>query len=276
MRSAIYEGIVIHNRRDPVEHRFQYRVVLPLVDLDEIDELCRLHPLWSNGHSNVVSYRRRDYLGGGPMPLAQAVRDTVEDRLGARPTGPVAMLAHPRTWGWLFNPIALYYCFDPTGTRVEALVAEVTNTPWHERHAYVVGRPGTHQFDKAMHVSPFFGMDLRYELCYRAPGSSLPLRISTIRDGDTVFDAVMHLERREASRRELGRIVYSYPFMTMRVSAAIYRQAYALRRAGVPFVAHPGCQQRQTLGPSGAPGSTRSSVVEEASVIVRSGEVAHG
>jgi uncharacterized protein len=82
MRSAVYEGIIIHHRRRPIDHGFQYRVAMPLVDLDEIAELCSIHPLWSNGRSNVVSYRRSDYLGGGPMPLAQTVRETVKDRLG--------------------------------------------------------------------------------------------------------------------------------------------------------------------------------------------------
>ncbi len=279
MKSAIYEGIVVHHRRHPIDHRFAYRLAMPFVYLDEMEELCSLHPLWSNGRTNVVSYRRADYLGSSTMPLTQAVRELVEDRLGTMPSGPVAMLAHPRTWGWLFNPVALYYCFDATGTRVEALVAEVTNTPWHERHAYVVGGPGTHNFDKALHVSPFFGMDLQYELSYSAPGPHLPVRISTVRAGSCVFDAVLHLERREASRRELGRLVFSHPLMTMRVSAAIYRQAFALRRAGAPVVAHPHRQDPCAIGTepeSGAAGPPRSTSAEGASVLVPHGEMAHG
>ena len=279
MRSAVYEGTVIHRRRYPISHRFQYRVALPLVDLDEMDELCSLHPLWSNDRPNVVSYRRSDYLGGGPMPLAHAVRDAVEDCLGTRPTGPIAMLAHPRTWGWLFNPIALYYCFDPSGAQVVALAAEVTNTPWHERHAYVVGGPGTHDFDKALHVSPFFGMDQHYELSYRAPGPHLSVGIGTVQAGSTVFDAALRLERREASRQELGRLVFSHPFMTMRVSAAIYRQAFALRRAGAPFVAHQRCPQRQVDGPEPSVRATeppRRTRPEAATELISDKGVAHG
>jgi uncharacterized protein len=188
------------------------------------------------------------------------------------------MLAHPRTWGWLFNPVTLYYCFGSTGTRVDALVAEVTNTPWHERHAYVVGQPGTHHFDKVLHVSPFFGMDMQYELSYHAPGQRLSLRISTVQEGSAVFDAVMHLERREVSRRELNRLVLSHPFMTMRVSAAIYRQAFALRRAGAPVVTHPRCQQRHVLGPEVSPRLAeppRSTTAEGANVLIPSAGVAH-
>lgn len=250
MRSAIYEGLVVHRRRSPIDHRFAYRVAMPLVDLDEIDELCALHPLWSNEGRNAVCFRRGDYLGDPTLPLATAVRDVVEERLGHRPEGPVAMLAHPRTWGWAFNPITLYYCFDAGGTAVEALVGEVTNTPWHERHAYVVAGPGRHRFDKAMHVSPFLGMDMQYELAYGAPGERLSVRISTVRGGETLFDAFLRLERREASREALQRLVLSYPLMTMRVSAAIYRQAFALWRRGVPFVPHPRRRRSAVAGAS--------------------------
>ena len=239
MRSALYEGTVFHHRRTPVDHRFSYRIALPFVDLDELDGLCRLHPLWSAERHNAVSFWRRDYLPGRPGPLADVVRDLVEERLGRRPSGPVAMLAHLRTWGWLFNPIALYYCFDQDAVRVEALVAEVTNTPWHERHVYVVGEPGRHRFAKELHVSPFFDMDMDYELAYREPGNRLSLSMRTVRGDEMLFDAGLRLQRYEADRHALGRLVWNHPFTTMRVSAGIYRQALALWRAGVPFVPHP-------------------------------------
>lgn len=239
MRSAIYEGTVVHHRHGPIDHRFSYRVALPLVDLDELDALCRLHPLWSAGRANVVSFHRRDYLPTRPGTLSEAVRDLVEARLAWRPEGPVAMLAHPRTFGWLFNPIALYYCYGPNGDEVEALVVEVTNTPWHERQVYVVGDPGRHRFAKELHVSPFFAMDMSYELTYDAPKQRLSLAMRNVRGDEVLFDASLALERHEADRRSLGRLIWGHLFMTVRVSAGIYRQAFALWRAGVPFVAHP-------------------------------------
>jgi DUF1365 family protein len=239
MKSALYEGTIVHHRRAPVDHRFSYRLALPLVDLDELDQLCRLHPLWSVERRNIVSFWRRDYLSDRAGPLKDAVHDLVEEQLGRRPDGRVAMLAHPRTWGWLFNPITLYYCFDEAGARVEALVAEVTNTPWHERHVYVVGGAGRHRFPKEMHVSPFFGMDMDYELTYGEPGDRLSLSMRAVRGNDTLFDSGLRLERREADRRALGGLVWGAPFPTMRVSGAIYRQALALWRAGAPFVPHP-------------------------------------
>jgi DUF1365 family protein len=239
VRSALYEGTVVHHRRTPLDHRFSYRIALPFVDLDELEALCRLHPLWSAGRRNVVSFSRRDYLPDRAGPLADAVRDLVQERLGRRPSGPVGMLAHPRTWGWVFNPLALYYCFDPQAVRVEALVAEVTNTPWHERHVYVVGGPGRHRFAKQLHVSPFFGMDMDYELAYGEPGDRLSVTMHTVRGDEALFRAALRLQRREADRRTLGRLVWNQPFTTMRVSAGIYREALALWQAGAPVVPHP-------------------------------------
>lgn len=238
-RSAVYEGTLSHHRRTPVEHSFRYRVAMPYVDLDELHDLCGLHPLWSAERSNVVSFQRRDFLPRWPGSLADAVRDLVEERLGWRPAGPVAMLAHPRTWGWLFNPIALYYCLDQASSRVQALVAEVTNTPWHERHVYVVGEPGRHRIAKQLHVSPFFDMDMEYELTYGEPGDRLSVAMRAVRGEQVLFDAALRLERRDADRTSLGRLAWHPSLGPVGGSAAIYRQAFALWRAGAPFVPHP-------------------------------------
>ena len=264
MRSAVYEGTVIHRRLAPVRHEFRYRIAMPYVDLDEVDELCSRHPLWSAHGPNAVWFRRADFLTGvsdadDPITedstvedpgasLADAVRDLVEARGHPRPQGPIAMLAHLRTWGWLFNPITLYFAFDPDGAHVDALVAEVTNTPWHERHAYVLGPIpgpdlGEHRFPKALHVSPFMGMDQEYVLRCDAPGQRpgdrFVVRLATIESGERVFEAKLALHRREASRRELGRMLWSYPLMTWRVSTAIQRQAFQLWRKGAPLHPHP-------------------------------------
>ena len=189
MRSAIYEGAVVHRRYEPVEHRFAYRIALPLLFLDELAAVARLHPLWSR-HPGPVWLRRADLLGDRSVPIDQAVRDLVEARLGVRPAGPIAVLAQPRTWGWLFNPISVYFCFADGGVGIDALVLEVANTPWHERHSYVLaGRSGTYEFAKAMHVSPFLGMDHDYHLDLDGPGERLSMALSNHQDGRCVFDA---------------------------------------------------------------------------------------
>ena len=239
LRSGVYEGRVVHHRHTPVDHRFTYRIALVLLDLSEVDAFCRLHPLWSNEGRNAVSFRRADYLGDRSMPLDVAVRDLVEERTGNRPDGPISVLTQLRTWGWLFNPITTYYCYDPGGTSVTTTVVEVTNTPWHQRTAYVFDGTGTHQVVKGMHVSPFLPMDLTHRFTIGAPGERLTLTVDDFDGNALVFGASMSLTRQPAGRASLGHLLWRFPFMTLRVSLGIYRQALAIRRKGIPFHPHP-------------------------------------
>ena len=239
LRSGIYEGRVVHHRHTPVDHRFTYRIALVLLDLSEVDAICRLHPLWSEEGRNVVSFHRADYLGDPSVPLDVAVRDLVEERTGNRPNGPISVLTQLRTWGWLFNPITTYYCYDPAGITVTTTVVEVTNTPWHERTAYVLDGIGTHQVAKGMHVSPFLPMRLTHRFTIGAPGDHLTLAIDDLDGDELVFGASMALTRHPAGRTALSRLLWRFPFMTLQVSLGIYRQALAIRRKGVPFHPHP-------------------------------------
>ena len=238
-RSSVYEGTVTHRRPGPDGHRFRQDVRMVLVDLEEVDALCAVHPLWSAHHAAPVRFRRSDFLGDPSVPLDRAVRDLVEERTGTRPAGPVSLLTNLRTWGWLFNPISCYFCWDGTGTRVEWMVAEVTNTPWHQRHAYVVGPPGDHRLDKALHVSPFLPMEQRYRVHYTEPGDALSISFTVDGEHGPELFAGVTLRRRPATRRALGRLVWHPARGTVGVSFGIYRQALALRWKGARFHPHP-------------------------------------
>ncbi len=245
LRSAMYEGVLVHARFGPgPTHSFSYKVAMPLLDLAEVDDVMSLHPAWSAHRAAPVRFRREDFLGDPAAPLCQVVRDLVTERTGRRPDGPVALLANMRTWGWLFNPISLYFCADagdPPGEpgRIDSLVAEVENTPWHERHAYVVGPPGKHRFAKELHVSPYLPSHLDYELRYTAPGPQLTVGLDVLQADQRLFAATLLLRRRALDRAELGRLLWNYPAMTHRVTGAIYAQAARLRLKGAPFFRHP-------------------------------------
>jgi hypothetical protein len=212
---------------------------MPLVYLDELEAVTSLHPLWSSRLPAPVWFRRADYLGDKGAPLSESVRNIVEDRLGSRPAGPVAMLANLRTWGWLFNPISMYFCTGTDGRSVEALVAEVENTPWHERCPYAVGPPGHHRFAKEMHVSPFLPMDVEYALSYTAPAERFVVRVDVLRGVERLFSATLSLRRRALDRRALGQLLWHHPAATYRVSAGIYAQAARLAFRKAPFCPHP-------------------------------------
>jgi DUF1365 family protein len=226
--SALYEGWVRHRRHEPVAHEFRYRIFLSYLDLGELPGVLDRVTLWSARRPAPAWFRSADFMSAGEA------LDAVEAQTGVRPRGPVRLLTSVRTFGHLFNPISIYYCFDPAGEHVEALAAEVTNTPWGERHVYACGGLAGH-FDKRFHVSPFLGMETDYRLRASAPGERLQLHVDSTRDGRSQFDATLSLRRRELGPGPLFR----YPLQSVRVVAGIYAQAARLKLKGAPYHPHP-------------------------------------
>jgi DUF1365 family protein len=248
LASCVYEGVVRHRRHSPVAHEFAYRLFMLYLDLDEMPTLFSGRWLWSARRANLAWFRRQDHFGPSAEPLDQSVRRLVEETTGKRPTGPIRLLTHLRYAGYVINPISVYYCFDE-GERLTSVVAEVTNTPWGERHLYVLDvgdaddgviRTSTM---KRLHVSPFLTMDYAYHFRLVTPGRSLAMSITNRStaavQAKPVFDATAVFRRRELTGSALAGVFCRYPLMTARVAAAIYWQAFLLWRKGAPYVPHP-------------------------------------
>jgi DUF1365 family protein len=251
--SAIYEGWVAHRRRGPIPHSFRYRVFMPLFDLGELPELLDPIPLWSARRRAPARLRRQDHLGDPRVPLDEAARSLVRGELGWAPAGPVRLLANPRYWGFGLNPVAFYYLHAAPAPGaagagpVEAMIAEVTNTPWGQSRCYVLdARDGelAGAFDKQLHVSPFMPMQQRYRWSANEPGERLRVRLSNHAggpDGDDrkVFEAGIDLRRREITPRAMASLLFRYPPMTAATFARIYANALKLRLKGVPYFRNP-------------------------------------
>jgi len=248
MHSAIYQGVLRHRRFQPRAHRFSYRVFMMYLDLDELDQVLAMSPLWSRGRFRPARFQRSDFLGDPEVPLKQAVCDTIYAQTGIRHEGSVRLLANLRYFGFNINPIACYYCFDAQES-LRFVVAEVTNTPWGERQSYVLRCDPKQsyqriQFNKQMHVSPFNPMEMKYHWCNNRPGKMLTLHLETERENEIHVDATMALKRREIDSAALASVLLQYPWMTAKVAFSIYWQALRLWWKRNPIYDHPGAHGR--------------------------------
>ncbi|WP_043315975.1 DUF1365 domain-containing protein [Microbulbifer sp. HZ11] len=243
MRSGIYSGWIQHRRFSPRSHSFRYRGFMVYAFLDEIPEILAQSWAWSASSCSPARFCREDFYGDPSVSLDQAVRDRVESALGKRPAGPIAFLANWRYFGYNMNPISIYYCFDSSGEQVETLLVDVHNTPWQERHGYVLpvnrGRVQRAIFDKALHVSPFMPFEQTYHWRSTTPGNRLTVSICLEQAGERVFDACMSLQREEINSKVLARKLIRYPLFTVKVIAAIYWEAFRLLLKRVPLYSHP-------------------------------------
>lgn len=245
--SALYRGRMRHRRHAPHPHAFGYPVAQLLLDLDELDSVFQRRWLWSVGRRNLAEFRRSDYLGDPAIALADAVRARIAKALGRAPQGPIRLLTHLRYAGHTFNPVSFYYCYAADGSTLDCIVAEITNTPWKERHAYVLpvatadanGRALAWEFDKQFHVSPFMPMDCRYRWRFTAPGTDLHVHMQVWRDGARQFDADLVLQRHPITARGLAGVLLRFPLMTLQVVAAIHWQALRLWLKRNPVHDHP-------------------------------------
>ena len=245
MQSAIYKGILQHCRHYPKRHFFQYRVFMMYLDLTELDAVFAKARGWSFKTPALAWLRRKDFIGGdSKVSIADSVRAAIKQATNRDFTGSIRMLANLRYFGFQMNPIVCYYCFNGN-EQLEYVVAEVTNTPWREKRAYVLRcDPKSVQqrirFEKTLHVSPFNDMHFTYEWIGAKPGASLAIRLINWRGEQRVFEANLALDRQVISTKSLYGILLAYPFMTFKVFVGIYWQALRLFLKGLPLVNHPG------------------------------------
>lgn len=254
MHSCIYEGQVTHHRSEPVVHRFQYHLFMVYLDLAELPSLVGRRGLIGDRKYAARSFLRNDHLFDPAVPLVDEVRAMILDQTGVAPRGPVRLLTQLRNCGYFMSPLNLFYVFDEDDRRVEYVVAEVNNTPWNERHCYLLWE-GNRSCDdplhfahpKQFHVSPFMGMEMEYRWQLTPPADQLEVSLENYQEAKRRFSAGLTLQRRELSAQRLRQMTLRYPLMTAQIVAGIYFQALQLWWKKCPSHTHPAKLNR---GPS--------------------------
>ncbi len=242
INSALYVGRVMHRRLRPKLHQLDYRIFSLLIDLDEVDSLDQRLRLFSRGRFNLLSFRDKDYGDGSETPLrvqAEAHLATI----GVTGIGRIELLTMPRLFGFAFNPLSNYFCYDRAGA-LTAIIHEVHNT-FGERHSYVLIAEAENGLvrqgaAKAFHVSPFLPMNLDYAFRVRPPGERLQIAIQVSDKAGPVLVAVQRMDRRALTDGAILRAALAFPLMTLKVVAGIVWEAGKLSIKGIRVNRHPG------------------------------------
>lgn len=235
LNSCLYSGEVGHFRHTPVKHSFYYKIFLFCLDLDELDKLPNLGFWFKVNRPALMSFRTQDYLYRDGKLTRETVWQKVHELGGTNQQGKVLFVGQVRCLGVYFSPVNFYYCHDEQG-KLRYLLAEVSNTPWNERHYYLVDAKHQAPMDKQFHVSPFMNLDMQYHWRFSALTEKLQLHISNQKSGQTLFDATLQMERKPLTKQSLRTQWLRIPAMTLKTVAAIYWQAAKLYWKKVPYV----------------------------------------
>lgn len=252
---GLMQGKVHHARLHPKRHSFSYASSMILLDVEQFEEktinsIFHKSKLWSLNRFNLVSFFRKDYIGGkkqNPVSVYEEVKQLILERTSREFNGKVKLLTQPRQWGFVFNPVSFYFCYDQQG-QLEWIISEINNTPWNERHAYLhdvkdlkINNNGSYQFvfDKCFHVSPFIPMDLNYEWKFILNGDDLKIFMKLFKKGELQFTAALNLEWQAFTEKSMNLMPVKFPLQTFLIVYRIYWNAFLLHLKKVPFYTHP-------------------------------------
>jgi len=255
LNSRLFLGWVRHRRYLPKKHAFRYPIFMSWLDLEELDQVMAISPLWSLERFNLVGFYRKDYLGDAGQDLSDAVKSRIKDHTGTDFKGRICLLTHLRFLGFAFNPVSFYFCFPDGSEQPQFILADINNTPWNERYCYVLDagenavskNKWLFEFDKAFHVSPFMPMQQHYRWQFSLHQSALTIHIQLQQDNDCCFDATLQLKAQPMTRAAMQHLPLRYPFLTFSVVISIYWQALRLWLKGVPFYGHPDSDGKSSL-----------------------------
>lgn len=241
MKSAIYQGEVNHYRFVPKKNKFKYKIFMTYLDLDELGHIFDNITFWSDNNSkNLAYFKRDDYLKPSNTPLKDIVKKIIFDKTKVNHTGPIRMLTHLRILGCCFNPVTFYYCFNETDTNLDFVIAEITNTPWDERHQYLVDLryQDDKPFSKAFHISPFMDMDMQYDWKFNLPKDKLHIDMKVNKE-KCYLNVNLALNKKPITKSNMNYLLLKSSLINYKVIWGIYWQAAKLYLKKFPFYDHP-------------------------------------
>lgn len=250
--SLVFSGKVRHRRFMPKKHQFSYALFMFCFDIGDMSNSLNDIKQVSIEKFNWFSFYRNNYLSAPEIPLDEYARQLIVTKFHTRPTGKIYLLTHLSCIGYCFNPISLYLILDENNQKLDYLIIEVTNTPWGEKHNYVLkssAKPDhevyQYQFQKKLHVSPFMVMDYDYHITLKLNKRKIILHMENHRDGKKEFDATLTLSACSLKGNPVKHVLRRHALSTYKVAMAIYWQAFQLWLKGVPFHSHPKTDKRK-------------------------------
>lgn len=254
LKNSIVKGWVRHRRYKPKAHEFEYDMTWTLLDLDQVEDTFKCSKAWSIETFNLFSYRAQDFhihpevdnSGVAPRITKLSVIQTIHDRTGKDFHGKVYMMSHLRSYGYNFNSVCFYFCYEEGTDNLQFLICEITNTPWGERHSYVfecdVNNDDVYQFefDKEFHVSPFIQMDMKYRWTFKVEAEEVRVHmVVNDLDNKKYFDATFTGKFVPLKASSMKWLALTSPLQPLKMSLTIYWQALKLWLKRIKYQSHP-------------------------------------
>ena len=236
MNSCIYNGIVKHQRFKPIEHSLNYRTFSILLDLDEIENLSKNISIFSLNKFNIFIFYYLDHGARDGSSLKDWVQKNIKKFNISNNITKIKLLCYPRMFGYVFNPLSIFYCYENNNLR--AIFYEVKNT-FNEQHTYIFKIKDNEKIEqkckKKFYVSPFIGMETYYNFKLQNPQEKLSIFIRQTNGEETILTATQTGDKKEFSFKQLLINFFKYPLMTLKIISSIHYEAFFLWKKGAVY-----------------------------------------